>query len=293
MSYSEKQELKNTLMELPPALRIGRILLILKDRNMEPEAALEYVKEHSLDELCQIVPEARFKADLIKSIFEKHCLKGSKIDEEMFYTRRGSEVKDYFLKLSIDDMDSDMFLQLSAGLGDDWLWDDTSNSVVWDMLKEYHDSVIKHYITAFNSSDKETKRVLEDEYEIINWLADLLPIELMPSDALCRLLAPIDVFLSSFTTPLISLDEFWGSFSLKDELKDFIKGKRETRLEELSLSSEEDYKGYIEGLLNEYPLLSTGNQDFITTLKRVLSKHNADNAPAADLAYHLAVAYEE
>lgn len=69
--------------QLPPALLIGRIMFAFENFG-DGEGALEFVKNNDFDSLCKELPSVKFSVSLIKELFEKHCLKGGKLEMTCF-----------------------------------------------------------------------------------------------------------------------------------------------------------------------------------------------------------------
>lgn len=278
----EKDEVQS---KLPPALLIGRVIYAFENFN-DGEGALEFVKNNDFDSLCKELPCVEFSVNLIKELFEKHCLKGGKLDDDMFYSKRGDEIKQYYIDLSFDGVDEDVYNNLADGLSTGFMSDENEESILWNIIKEYHDAILLNTITHFDSSDEETNYKIK--YNTAEWLSSLLPIELMETDGLGKLIAPIDEFMSTFSFRMGKYYDSYGLYELDNETKNFMKDKRKAIFDENGIKTREDLQDYLKNLLEEYPLLKNGNDDFKNTLSKVLSIHEEDQDVVYDTSGYLA-----
>lgn len=256
--------------QLPPALLIGRVMLSFES-SYQGEDALEFVKNNDFEALCKELPTAKFRINLIKELFEKYCLNGGKLDDDMFYWARSNEVKQYYIDLSFDGVDEDVFNNLADGLNPGFMCDENEESILWNIVKEYHHSVLLDTIKHFDSSNEKT--IDQIKYNTAEWLLNFIPIELMPSDIVNKLIAPIDEFMSTFSLRMGKYYDEYGFYEQDPETMDFMKGQRKTVFEEKGIKTRDTIQNYLQNLIEEYPVLKQGNDDFKSTLAKVLSIH--------------------
>lgn len=204
----------------------------------------------------------------------------------MFYSKRGDEIRQYYLDFCFDGIDDDVYNNLADGLVTGFMSDDNEESILWNIIKEYHDALLLYTITHFDSSNEQTADKIK--YNTAEWIASLTPIELMDIDGLCKLIAPVDEFMSTFSFRMGKYYDSYGIYELDNETKDFMKDKREAIFEEKGIKTREDLQDYLQNLLEEYPLLKQGNDDFKSTLSRALSIHTEDADTVYDTSGYLA-----